>query len=220
MDININNIYVVARPVRAKHAVQQRSLAKRDRILKAMDTLLKRKPFSQINVADVARQARLSPATLYQRFSNEDAAASILLELYYHKVEEWAHRPRKVVPRASLFDALVAIAADGYDQIAELGYVMRPAYLYSRYRPDRVGAEWQRLEQLALAGFRGFLAAHAAEIAARNLDEGAALVAYLYNMLLLGPLLHADDSGWPVLRQRDEFARMVATVVHRTLTAS
>jgi AcrR family transcriptional regulator len=205
--------------MRAKPAAQRRSVDKRDRILKAMDTLLKRKPFSHINVADVARQARLSPATLYQRFSNEDATASVLLELYYHKVEEWARRPRKA-PSRVLFDALVDIAADAFDQVAELGYVMRPAYLYSRYRPDRAGPEWKRLEQVAVGGFKAFLKRHAAEIRQNDLDEAAALVAYLYNMLLLGPLLHADDTDWKVVRRRNEFARAVATVAHRYLSAS
>ncbi len=208
--------------MRAKPAIQQRSLDKRDRILDAMDALLKRKPFSAINVTDVARQAKLSPATIYQRFSNTDVTAAVLLELYYQKIEEWARRPRKAGGKgpASLFDALVAIAADGYDQVAELGYVMRPAYLYSRYRPERAGADWQRLERLAVAGFKAFLERYAAEIRGKNLDEAAALLGYLYNMLLLGPLLHGEGAEWRVLRNRNEFARTVATVAHRYLVAA
>lgn len=205
--------------MRAKPAAQQRAADKRDRILKAMDALLQRKAFSDINVADVARQAKLSPATIYQRFSNEDATASVLLELYYRKAEEWARRPREAPAPGSLFDALVALAGDAFDQVAALGYVMRPAYLYSRYRPERAGPEWKRLEGLAVAGFRALLEGHDAEIRERNLDEAAALVAYLFNMMLLGPLLHAEDTDWKVLRRRAHFARAVATVVHRYLTA-
>jgi hypothetical protein len=103
--------------------------------------------------------------------------------------------------------------------VAELGYIMRPAYLYSRYRPDQIGADWQRLEKMAVEGFKSFLQQHAAEIRTKKPDDAATLLAYLYNMLLLGPLLHGGGAEWKVLRDRNEFARTVATVAYRFLVA-
>ncbi len=97
---------------------------------------------------------------------------------------------------------------------------MRPAYLYSRYRPERVGGDWQRLERLAVAGFKAFLERYAADLRTKDLGEAAALLGYLYNMLLLGPLLHSEGAEWHVLRNRNEFARTVATVAHRYLVAA
>jgi AcrR family transcriptional regulator len=134
--------------MRAKPTRQQRSQHTRDRVLAAMDALLKTRPFEQISVADLARRARVSPASLYQRFSNVDAVGSVLLELYYRGVEEWAKRPGKeVLPQdAPLSDALERIAADAYDHITALGHILRPAYLYSRQYPERVGPDWTRLE--------------------------------------------------------------------------
>ena len=60
-----------------------------------MDVLLRRKAFSEISINDIARKSGVSPATIYQRFQNRDAAASVLLELYFRRVEEWAMRPRE-----------------------------------------------------------------------------------------------------------------------------
>ena len=87
-------------PMRAKPTSQQRSLEKRDRILDAMDALLRRKSFAEISVADLAAKANVAQATIYQRFSNADATASVLMELYFRQVEAWARRKRQPPRRA------------------------------------------------------------------------------------------------------------------------
>jgi AcrR family transcriptional regulator len=203
----------------AKPTRQRRSHDKRERILRAMDALLVRKPFAEISVLEVAAKAKVAPATIYQRFSNADATASVVLELYFQKVEEWARRPReRVGSPVSLFEGLLAIARDAHDQITALAYVMRPAYLYSRHRPDRAGAEWNRLRELALAGFKGFLRQHSRELRVPDVDAAAALLAYLFNFMLLGPLLHADEMRESALGTREQFAESVATLAYRYLT--
>jgi hypothetical protein len=145
----------------------------------------------------------------------------VLLELYFIKVEAWAARPRQAAVEGSttLLDALTAVAADAYDQVAELGHIMRPAYLYSRHRPERLGPEWTRLEKVAVKGFKAFLQQRVAEIRVDDLDHAAALLCYLFNFFLLGPLLHADDAHWKVLRNRKAFSSSLATIAFRYLTA-
>lgn len=205
--------------MRAKPVNQLRSREKRDRILGAMDALLRKKPFAQIGVAELAAGAKVSPATIYQRFSNRDATASVLLELYYRRVEEWARRPRdsEALARASLREVLRWVARDGLRQVAELAHIMRPAYLYSRHRPDLVGPDWARLEQLSVDGFRALLKGRSDEIRARDVDRAAAFLAYFYNMMLIGPLLH-DDSTWPLLKDPEQLASEVAEMAWLYLT--
>jgi AcrR family transcriptional regulator len=207
--------------MQAKPASQQRSKDKRDRILKAMDTLLRLKPFAEIGVVELAAKASVSPATIYQRFRNVDATASVLLELYFTEVEEWSRRPRQTrsQPEPDLFEALVAIASDAYDQVVALGHIMRPAYLYSRQRPDRAGPEWARLERLAVEGFAAFLRERSVVTKAEDedIDDVAARLCYLFNFMLLGPLLHGEDTHWKVLHNRTEFANSVATIAYRYL---
>jgi len=205
--------------MRAKPTSQQRSQEKRDRILNAMDALLLRKSFAEISVADLAAKAKVAQATIYQRFSNADATASVLMELYFRHVEAWPQRKRQRRRRgASLFEALVTIAGDAHDQVTALGYVMRPAYLYSRHRPDRAGAEWARLEQMALDGFKAFLQQWSAQIQVRDIDHAATLVCYLFNFMLLGPLLHGEDMRRSRLSSRQQFADALASLAHRYLT--
>jgi AcrR family transcriptional regulator len=205
--------------VRAKPTRQQRSQEKRDRILDAMDVLLRRTSFAEISVAGLAAKANVPQATIYQRFSNTDATASVLMELYFRQVEAWARRKRRPPPRGeSLFDALVIIAGDAHDQVATLGYIMRPAYLYSRHRPDRAGAEWARLQQVAIDGFKAFLRSWSAHIRVRDIDQAAGLICYLFNFMLLGPLLHGEDMRRSPLGSRKQFAHALASLAYRYLT--
>jgi AcrR family transcriptional regulator len=208
--------------MRAKPASQKRSQEKRDRILRAMDTLLKRKPFEEVSVSELASKAKVSPATIYQRFSNIDATASVLMELYFLKVEEWANQAPQKSDAGSLplFDSLLVVANHAYDQISSLGYVMRPAYLYSRKWPDRVGPEWARLEKLAVSGFESFLRTHAAEIADDKFPKAASLICYFFNFMLLGPLLHNHESHWQALRSRKAFTHSLAKMAYRYLIVS
>jgi AcrR family transcriptional regulator len=205
--------------LQAKPASQRRSRQKRDRILAALERLLKVRPFLDISVADLARAADVSPATIYQRFSNVDATASVLLELYFRKVEEWARRPGRALvgPDTPLRCALQAMAEDALDQVISLGHIMRPAYLYSRAHPDRVGERWRELQKIALDGFGAFVRARSSEITVQDQDEASEVLCHLFNFQLLGPLLHAEESAWKSQRMLIRFADQLADLAFRYL---
>jgi AcrR family transcriptional regulator len=209
--------------MRTKPVNQQRSREKKERILAAMDTLLRDKDFSEISINDIAHAAGVTPATIYQRFQNRDASASILLELYFRRMEEWASQPRErsgSFGNTPLYDALLAIGYDAWNQIEALGHIMRPAYLCSRLRPGLGGPEWTRLESVAVEGFRNFLARYRDVIESDNLEETAGILGYFFNFMMLGKLLHSDEVPALLLRDRDGFARELATFAHRYLTRS
>jgi AcrR family transcriptional regulator len=207
--------------MRTKPASQSRSREKRDRILAAMESLLRKKSFSEISVAELAAAAHVPAATIYQRFENRNATGSVLLELYFQRVEEWAGRPpnKRLLAITPLREALRLIARDGLRQITELGHIMRPAYLYSRQRPDLVGPEWSRLESLALQGFRELLSQRADQARIRDLDRAAALLSYFFNLMLLGPLLH-DDSASQLFNDPERFAADLADMAYRYLACA
>ena len=57
----------------AKPASQARSRATRDRLVAALDGLLREKDFESITIADLAREAGLAVGTVYRRFENKAA---------------------------------------------------------------------------------------------------------------------------------------------------
>lgn len=206
--------------MRAKPVIQKRAREKRDQILQALDELLKQKSFADISVNEIAQKAKVSPATLYQRFSNVDATASVLMELYYRRVEEWAvrrSRKKSAKPADKLIDALTEVANQAWEQIEALKHIMRPAYLYSRLRPELVGEDWSRLEQLSVSGFKNLLKHYEEEVAIKDHDRAAAFVCYAVNFLFLGQLLH-EAENLSSMRRRKAFVRESARMLYAYLT--
>lgn len=184
----------------AKPAVQKRSQQTRDALIGALEDLLQAREFGEISVAEIAARAGVSPASIYQRFKNKDAATAILLELNIRKVTEWnaAHREdaMAIIGAPTLRQAMLRLGALSWRQVEALRHIMRPAYLYSMLRPEAFGAEWRaRLDAATAAGFRPLLEAHQGEIVRADLDRAASSVAGLVNMMAAGLLLHRPADG-------------------------
>jgi len=204
--------------MRAKPAEQQRSKEKRDLLLNALEGLLKVKPFQQVSVGEVASAAGVSVATVYQRFNNKHATASILLELYYQRVSQWWSKHNKRPAPTKLREALTLLAEMSWDQMKELHYIMKPAYLFSRERPDLVGEEWKELESIAQNGFLKLLNDYRDEVVSQDFDKSAATVCYLYNHLALGQLLDHDEKKWSRSKYRKLYSKELADIAFAYLT--
>ena len=200
-----------------KKAVQKRSQLKRDNIINALDELLKIKNFDAIGIADVANMADISSATIYQRFDNKHVLISILLSLYLRKVEQWGKSENgqlNLNGADTLYETLIRIGQNAWDQFEALHYIMRPAYLYSRLRPELLGVHWQHQEQKAIAGFEQTLSVWKHELNGKDTAKTAAIIANFFNMMLLGRLLHTDEfSSWNVADDSTDFANQLADFV-------
>ncbi len=102
------------------------------------------------------------------------------------------------------------IGRSAWRQVESIGHIMRPAYLYSRLRPDLVGETWQRLEQVALSGFQSLITHYKSEITADQDDKAAGMIAYFFKFMLLGKLLHNEWGGWDILQNEEAFAKELA----------
>jgi hypothetical protein len=71
---------------------------------------------------------------------------------------------------------------------------------------------------MAIDGFKAFLRGWSAHIRAGDIDEAAGLVCYVFNFMLLGPLLHGDDMRRSRLGGRKRFAHALASLAYRYLT--
>jgi AcrR family transcriptional regulator len=205
-------------PLGAKPATQRRSRESRDRLIDALDELLRERPFEAIHLTDVAARAGSSVATVYQRFHNKDAAIAILVALYIRRSADWwrAFSADNAGQPAwpCLHDAVVAMGRAAWQQVEELGYLMRPAYLYSRLRTDLLDEHWRDQEQRAVRGFRALLDTYSGEIDHPDLDRAAGMIAYFVNMMFLGRLLHPTGmSGWEVPADQEAFAAELACFV-------
>jgi AcrR family transcriptional regulator len=216
--MNMSHIHDRASALAPKPAVQRRSQQTRDKLIAALDELLRDRDFERISVAEIAQRAGVSTAVIYQRFSNKDAAVSMLIALYIRRVEEWwdavAGGALELTEAVSLRDAAVQVGIAAWRQLDELHYVMRPAYLQSRLHPHLLGQQWRAHEARAVAGFRSWLMYHADELGTRDPSTAAGMVTYFFNMMFLGRLLHYDDlPSWDVPTTAEAFAEELADFV-------
>ena len=74
----------------AKPALQTRSQQTRDKLVAALERLLRNKPFEQISVAEIAQEAGVSVGAVYTRFENKDAFIPVLFDLYKARLQDHA----------------------------------------------------------------------------------------------------------------------------------
>lgn len=198
----------------AKPAVQERSRKTRQKLLVAMEQLLRRKPFAEITVAELAEQAGVSAASIYQRFSNRDALVAILVELYLTCVRNWATSPAGRLSLDgvdTLREALRRVAAQSWDMVEALGHVVRPAYLQSRLRPDLLGEQWAAMEAQSRAGFRNLLGRYPGDLHGADPAAAGDVLACHFNVMLIARLLHWPTPGVTHLpATREAYAELLA----------
>jgi AcrR family transcriptional regulator len=201
-----------------KPASQRRSRETRDKLIAALDELLREKDFGTISVVEIAHRAGVSVASIYQRFDNRNAAVAILIALYLRRVTQWwsdlSLDTSGSADTASLREALIRVGRAAWRQSDELRYVMRPAYLQSRLHPDLLDEHWRTQEERAVRGFHSLLKDHVGEIRHPDLNRAVSMVAYFFNVMFLGRLLHPKGmSGWQLPASGDEFAEELADFV-------
>jgi AcrR family transcriptional regulator len=177
-----------------------------------MDELLRGKPFVEIRIADLAAHAGVSPASIYQRFSNRDALVAILIELYLRRIQEWMSSPDRqaLIKAGSLREALRLVGSQTWEMAEQLGYVIAPAYLQSRLRPDLLDETWAELEWKSRNGFRQMLSAFPEDLGDVDPIEAADAIATCASMMLMAKLLHRREPGSTLPQTAEAYGEMIA----------
>ena len=196
----------------AKPASQARSRATRDRLVAALDRLLRETDFESITIAGLAREAGLAVGTVYRRFDNKDAFIPVILELYRDRLDAYVAGPGRIEidPEEGLRATLHAVIRSAWGFIQRDGHLLRAAHLYARLRPDLVGDEWQAYLDGALDSARQIVGLFGDEIRVADRDAAAQMLAYLLNTVLIERGLYPDD-GAGALLTLDEDAFIAAT---------
>lgn len=205
----------------SKPAVQKRSRETRDRLVDALERLLRKRDFGDLSVADLAEEAGVSPGAIYRRF--EGGLLPVLFELYRATLERRVESPAaiiKVEAMDGLHEALRAVARALAAQLKEQAHVYRAVYLYARLRPDVPSQPPRKVEALALGGLRELLEAFRKEIRRDDFEKAAATIAYFFNTIFLERMLFPERTPkWPALATaKDAFADEMAAVAYGYLT--
>lgn len=206
-----------------KIPMQARSRKTRDKIVRALEVLLKEKAFEDISVASLATQAGVSVGAVYRRFENKDALIPVVLDVYRARIEAFAAAPESrfvTDPTTGLLINLKRMAELSWRFLEQDGHLLRAAFIYARTRPDVVGATWDDFLEESAAGYKEFLSLFKDEIARPNLEEAARMSLYLLNTGVAEYGLYPTHGPGTVIKMApDQFTNAIAQAVYGYLTA-
>ena len=198
----------------AKPAAQKRSQVTRDRLINALEELLREKFFDQITVAEIAGRAGVAVGTVYRRFKNKEAFIPVMLEQHRLRQEALLENPDEcleIAEGATLREALKEMALYAAKQVKREGHVLRTLYLYARVKPEIIGSEWDLLEEQALDQIKTLLAHYKDDIKRADPDLTAAMTLYFTSVIFIEKGLFPELSPvWMSKIDLDQFANEIA----------
>ncbi|WP_417494016.1 TetR/AcrR family transcriptional regulator [Maricaulis sp.] len=204
-------------------AKQSRSKLTRDKLVAALEHLLRQRSFEDISIADLAAEAGLSVGTVYRRFENRDALIPVIFELYAARVTQFAASPSgklALEPEDGLRTALRQMVSQGWKFLTAEAHLVRAAHLYARLRPDLVGDEWEAFLEMAVASSLALIEHFGDEVSISGRREAAEIVTYLLNTSLIERALYPQDGPAFALTMSDEeFTAAMADAIYGYLTA-
>ena len=205
-----------------KPARQSRSRQTRDKLVTALEHLLRQRSFEEISIADLAAEAGLSVGTVYRRFENRDALIPVIFELYAARVSEFAASPSgqlALEPDAGLRTALRQMVAQGWAFLTAEAHLVRAAHLHARLRPDLVGEEWEAFLEMAVESSSALIEHFSGEVSITDRRQAAQIVTYLLNTSLIEKALYPQDGPAFALTMSDaEFTAAMADAIYGYLT--
>lgn len=146
--------------------LQERSRRTQDRILTAVETLLRTRDFADVSVADIVARAGTSVGAFYARFTSKEALMPLLYERYDRDVtarlDAVAADPQWLgLDLPACARRLVAMIVDLYRSRRGL---MRAVGLFARLHPDAIAPALVARRKAMHRRFADLLLAHRREI--------------------------------------------------------
>lgn len=179
----------------AKPALQSRSQQTRDKLVAALERLLRNKPFEQISVAEIAQEAGVSVGAVYTRFENKDAFIPVLFDLYKARLEDHASDQKAEAEQdmdESLRGVLRRTLRLGAQFMAREAHLMRAVHLYARIRPDLIGEGWEEITEAARGSIEALYDHFEPEITQRDRTRAVETLTYFLNTALIEAGLYPD----------------------------
>ncbi len=171
--------------IKTLSASQPRAKRTRERLLEALETLLKAREFDQIAVADIAGEAGVSVGSVYAHFKDKDAFLETLLQRHLAKLQRRLDGEEEVpgAGHEEIFpDLRTALAAAVKSAMAQADADAHIARALAAFQ--RKAAETEHALLIAEAAHRRletFLSGYSKEITAMPVAEAAALVNWFLN---------------------------------------
>jgi len=206
----------------AKKTHQKRSRQTRDKLLNALENLLREKDFPDISVAEIAATAGVSPASIYRRFDGKKGFIPVLFDLYLQRLEEWSQSTDARLDLGedcTLREALYQITLTGWHQIQTQAHIMRAVHLHGRSHLGLMNGKDGAYEEATLNAMRMVIQLFAHEIKREDKDKTARMLAYYLNNIMLEKGLFGNEGAtFGLTLDAEAFAHEIADFAYGYLT--
>lgn len=194
--------------------LQKRALATREKILDGLETLLERKEFEMISIAELAREAGVAVGSVYSHYKDKEALLPALLDRQIARVEARVAELRETgeIQGVSIhskkgMDLREMIGLSIRSALAQVNQslgVRRALLTYRRLNP---GLDLPVAERLASEAFEALVTQfelYRDEIAHEDLRAAAKMVNYFVNIAFLDRVVFVKSPLQDSLRPDDE----------------
>jgi AcrR family transcriptional regulator len=200
------------RPTTVHH--QERSRETAARLLEAAETVLEKRGLEGASVPEIARRARVSPASIYRRFVDKDGLLREVFERFFEraiKANDEALQPARW-SATSLEQSVCALMAGMVAAYSQRPGLLRAVISYSEQHPD---AAFRRraleLRERSMAGIEKVILLHAKEIKHPEPKKAVRIALQLVSLALKERISPSDKLRGPALpadELRLELSRM------------
>lgn len=179
---------------------QDRAVRTREKLISALERLLRQREFETISVNDIAREAGVAVGSVYSHFKDKNAFLEALLSYWREQVEAQlvlseAQDTRAAFQamgslKAALREAVKAVHA----QTAESGHILRAIHTYTRLHPEAGDDDWQALVVRSFAPFRILFETFKDEITVTDTDRGVRMLGVFFNTIFIRQALMPQDT--------------------------
>lgn len=205
----------------ARKTHQSRSRETRDKLLNALENLLRKKDFTDISVAEIARVAGVSTASIYRRFDKKQGFIPVLFELYLERLGEWAASTEAHLnlEGCSLREALHKVAVVAWAQLQQQTHILRAVHLHGRNHLTLLGEQGDQFEAAMLQAMEAIIGLYKDDIVRKDHEKSARMLAYYFNTIFLERGLFPRQTGnWADSIPTEDFVREVSEFAYAYLT--
>lgn len=179
---------------------QSRAIRTREKLMVALERLLRRQEFEMISVQDIAKEAGVAVGSVYSHFKDKTAFLEALLAYWREQVtarlENAETQDAEAAFRAmgSLRTALFEVTKAVHAQTLENGHILRAIHTYARLHPDLKEDDWATLVVRSFRPITDLLTIYEADITIKDRARATSMLGVFFNTIFIRTALMPSDA--------------------------
>lgn len=207
--------------------MQARAIRTREKLMTALETLLKIKEFEHVSISEIAREAGVAVGSVYTHFKDKEAFLDELLENRMAVLEGRLAQAETNIgdvlkEHAPNLRAAIDVSVESaYQQVQTDAHIIRALHTQARLQSSHPDDKQQTLAKRAQARATDLLRAYADEIVHEDLEAAAQIMYYVLNVMFMEKALFASNSEIQGIRPEDgALTQATADMIYLYLTQS